>query len=243
MTRPRAQAAALAAALARRGVATLVEPMIEIDMSAAGPLDLAGVQALLCTSANGVAALVRVGAERALPLFAVGAATAAAARRAGFAAVESAAGDVDDLSRLVAARLDPAAGRLLHVAGSAIAGDLAGALAARGFAVARAVLYDARPAVALSEAARRALSRGGIDLALFFSPRSATIFVALARAAGVVEACAGIAAFSLSAAVDRALGALDWRARHVAERPDQEALLAALDRALGAAACLPGAPR
>ena len=231
LTRPRAESGSLAAALSLRGIAALIEPMIEIDDHAVGPLDLVGVQALLCTSANGVKALARASGDRRLPLFAVGEATAAAARRAGFAKVASAAGDVGDLARLAAARLDPQAGRLFHVAGSPVAGDLAGTLAGHGFEVARAVLYEARPAAALSEEARQALSRGRIDLALFFSPRSAAIFVGLASAAGLAEACAGIAAFSISEAADRALAALGWRARYVADRPNQAALLATLDRA------------
>jgi uroporphyrinogen-III synthase len=232
ITRPRAEAEALAAALERRGIAAVIAPMLEIVFRPAGPLELDGVQALLCTSANGVRALAQASAERGLPLFAVGDATAAAARHAGFTAVASAAGDADALARLAAARLDPQAGRLLHVAGGAVAGDLAGALAARGFAVARAVLYDARPATALSEEARRALSGGEIDLALFFSPRSAATFVELASAAGLAHACAGITAIAISAAVDRALAALGWRARHIADKPDRRALLEAVDRAL-----------
>jgi uroporphyrinogen-III synthase len=232
VTRPRAEAAALAAALAQRGIAAVSEPMIEIVFRTAAPPDLAGVQAVLCTSANGVRALARASRERGLPLFAVGAASAAAARHAGFAAVASAAGDAAALARLVAARLDPRAGRLLHVTGSAVAGDLAGTLAARGFTVARTVLYDACPATALSAETRRALSCGEVDLALFFSPRTAAIFVGLATAAGVAQTCAGIAAVSISAATDRALAALDWRARHIADAPNQAALLDAVARAL-----------
>ncbi|HZU87877.1 MAG TPA: uroporphyrinogen-III synthase [Stellaceae bacterium] len=243
VTRPRAQAETLAAALMRRGVEAIVEPMLEIDFRATGPLALAGVQAVLCTSANGVTALARASAERALPLFAVGEATAAAARRAGFAFVESAAGDAAALARLAAARLDPRAGRLLHVAGSAVAGDLAGALAAHGFAVDRAVLYDARPATALRAETRQALAGGEIALALFFSPRSAAIFVGLATAAGLAPACAGIAAVSISRAADAALAALDWRARSIAEAPNQKALLDAVDRALGRSALFGDMPR
>ena len=138
VTRPREEAEALAAALAARGVAALIEPLMEVHFHAAATLDLAGVQAVLCTSANGVRALARASGERRLPLLAVGDATAARARAEGFAAVASAGGDAADLARLAAARLDPRKGRLLHVCGSAVAGDLAGDLRARGFAVERA---------------------------------------------------------------------------------------------------------
>src|SRR5512135_2951362 len=145
VTRPRAETAELAEALAARGVAAIVEPMFDIRYRGGPAPCLEGVQALLCTSANGVRAFARVRGERGLPLLAVGDATAARAREAGFARVESAGGTVDDLVRLARERLSPTAGRLLHVAGSAVAGDLAGMLRDAGFAVERSVLYEAEP--------------------------------------------------------------------------------------------------
>ncbi len=119
-----------------------------------------------------------------MQLFAVGEATAARARAEGFADVHSAGGAVGDLVALVSERLRPEAGRLLHVAGSLVAGDLAGELRARGFTVERAVLYEARPVGALTAATVRSLAAGIVDFALFFSPRTAAIFARLADQAG-----------------------------------------------------------
>jgi len=231
VTRPREEAEALATALSARGVGALIEPMTQIHFRDARP-DLTGVQAVLCTSANGVRALARAAAQRTIPLLAVGDATAAWARTEGFAVVASASGDVADLVRLAADRLRPQNGRLLHVAASAVAGDLAGELRARGFAVERSVLYEARPVAALSPAATRALGAREIDFALFFSPRTAAIFARLAETAGVAKSCDTATALSISAAADRMLGALPWQKRLVAERPNQPALLDLLDRAL-----------
>lgn len=232
VTRPRAEAAGLAEALAGRGIAAIIEPLLEIRYCGEPAPDLAGVQAILCTSANGVRALARLTEERAVPLFAVGEASAALARGEGFARVESAGGSVADLAGLARARLRPTAGRLLHVAGSIVAGDLAGALRGDGFAVERAVLYEAHPAAALSAETVRALAAGIVDFALFFSPRTARIFADLADRAGVAEALGSVTAISISAAADAALGGQPFRERHIAERPDQPSLLAALDRVL-----------
>src|SRR5712692_4630026 len=120
VTRPRAEAGSLAEALAARGIAAIIEPLLDIHYRSAPSPDLAGVQAILCTSANGVRALARLAEERAVPLFAVGEASAARARAEGFARVESAGGSVGDLARLARELLCPAAGRLLHVAGRAV---------------------------------------------------------------------------------------------------------------------------
>jgi uroporphyrinogen-III synthase len=233
VTRPRGESETLAAALAVRGIEALVEPLMEIRFFTSAALDLAGVQAVLCTSANGARALARASDEREIPILAVGDASAARARAEGFTVVESARGDVNDLVRLAAARLRPEGGPLLHVAGNVVAGDLLGALRARGFSIERSILYEARPVAALSPMSVDALRSGAIGFALFFSPRTAEVFARLASRACVAECCGTITALSISTAADAALSDLPWLERHVAERPNQPALLDMLDRVLG----------
>src|SRR6266700_6545712 len=110
VTRPRAEAESLAEALAARGIAAVIEPLLEIHYRSEPAPDLTGVQAVLCTSANGVRALARLTGERAVPLFAIGDASAARARNEGFARVESAGGSLADLVGLARDRLSPTAG-------------------------------------------------------------------------------------------------------------------------------------
>jgi len=121
---------------------------------------------------------------------------------------------------------------LLHVAGSDVAGDLAGLLRDAGFATERVVLYEARPVAGLSPPTVAALRNGLVDFALFFSPRSSAIFARLTEQAGVGAGLRSVTAVSISAAADRALGELAFGARIIAEHPDQESLLGALDRTL-----------
>jgi uroporphyrinogen-III synthase len=232
VTRPRAEAMALAEALAARGIEAVIEPLLDIRYRDEPAPALTGMQAVLCTSANGVRALARLSGERDIALLVVGEATAARARAEGFVQVESAAGNVEDLAQLVRRRLRPEAGRLLHVAGSDVAGDLAGLLREAGFAVERVVLYEARPVAGFSAPAIAALQSGLIDFALFFSPRTAAMFLRLAEQAGIAAALRTVTAVSISAAADRALGDLVFASRLVADRPDQAGLLVALDSVL-----------
>jgi len=136
ITRAEDEARRLAATLGARGIESLIEPLITVRFrpeSAAvlGPF-LEGVQAAIFTSANGARAFAAATKRRDLRVFAVGPATAAAAREAGFAQIEKAQGNVEDLAALVIARLKPGAGALIHAAGSVTAGDLAGVLGAAG---------------------------------------------------------------------------------------------------------------
>jgi uroporphyrinogen-III synthase len=228
LTRPEAQSRPLAERLAEAGIHSLIEPLLDLAPVADARLDLDGVQAVLATSANGVRALAAATQRRDVALFAVGPATAEAATAAGFARVATAGGDVEALAELVTQRLDPLAGRLVHVAGTAVAGDLSGALSARGFTVARAVLYDAQPATRLGEATVAALRQGGLDGVLFFSPRTARTFASLVKSGGLEATCAGLAAFCLSPAVADALAGLAFRHVGVAQRSETDALLALL---------------
>src|SRR5438128_1933333 len=105
VTRPRAEARALAEALATRGIEAIVEPLLDNHYRDELAPNLDGVQAVLCTSANGVRALARLSPERGVALLAVGETTAARARSEGFVQVESAGGNVEDLAQLVGRRL------------------------------------------------------------------------------------------------------------------------------------------
>ena len=231
VTRPAEDAAETAARLAAMGVEPVVAPATRIVTLARPPLDLDGVQALLATSRNGVRALAGATEARDIPLLAVGDATAALAREAGFRSVASAGGDACDLARLAAAMLDPGSGRLVHAAGEAAGDALCRALADRGFAALPEALYRAVP-VPLPDGVRALLAAGGVALALFFSSGAARAFAGLLGRDGSQAWCARIAAICLSARVAEAAAALPWRAVRRAARPDLAALLDAVAAAL-----------
>ena len=234
LTRPRQDSLALADALARHGIESLIEPMMTIRIDGNARLDLSGVQTILLTSANGVRALAAASDEgaRQLPVLAVGCATAQAARDAGFGSVTAADGDVDALEALVAARLDPGAGRVVHVAGRVSTGDLAARLRAAGFEVERVPLYEAEAASALSEPARRALEARTVAGVALFSPRTARLFAKLAHESGLDSTARSLTAFCLSQAVAEAEAVLSWQHVCVAAAPRQDALVACVTGAL-----------
>jgi uroporphyrinogen-III synthase len=228
ITRPVAEAQALARLLAARRHEVLIEPLLTIEPLPV-VLELGGVQALAVTSAHAAPALA--GAAH-LPVFAVGAASAAAARRAGCAMVESADGDAASLARRIVASCRPDAGAILHLCGTEVRAGLAEALHAAGFRVRRQAVYRARAAQALSPPTC-ALLRAGIDAVLLFSPRTAAIFAELIVRHGLERCLAATDACCLSAAIADECRRLGWRSVRVAATPEQGALvdlLEAVDR-------------
>ena len=227
LTRPEPDAQRTAAALRAQGHHVIIAPLLRIAPTADAQIGAGPWAALLITSANAayaIAAHAGVTPLRTLPVFAVGRRSAEAMAAAGFADVTTADGNVGDLARLVAARLQPAA-PLLYLAGEDRSGDLAGDLRARGFVVETVIVYRAIAATGLPPAAAEALA-GGVDGVLHFSRRSAEVFVDAARAAGVLESALQAVHFCLSAPIAEPLaqaGAADIR---VAERPNEAVLLA-----------------
>lgn len=225
VTRPREDADALAEALRGIGAEPVLAPMMTIEPEPDIRLDLARVQALLFTSANGVRAFAAASDARDLPVLAVGDATARAAAEAGFTRIDSAGGDTHDLAALAARTLDPKAGALLHAAGRDVAGPLKQALESRGFKVRRQTLYRAAFARTLPEEARRAIDEQSLDGVLFFSPRTAQSFVSLVRKAALSDKLSNSYAYCLSAAVAKIARDVQWKRVRVAAEPTQAALL------------------
>jgi uroporphyrinogen-III synthase len=227
LTRPAEEAARSRRLLEAAGHRVLVAPVFAIE-SVPATLDLAGVQALAVTSRQGAAALARATARRDLPVFAVGEATAERARAAGFTRVEAAGGDAAALADLLARRIDPAAGRVLHATGEIQARDLGALLRDSGVELVRTILYRARPVEELDRTVCAALRESRLDAVAFFSPRAAGIFARLAVRQGLAETCGRLVAACLSPAVAARAGKLRWRDLVVAERPDLPSLVAAL---------------
>lgn len=227
-TRPSPDADAFSAAIRAAGAQVILSPVMDIRFrDTAAPVEPG--EALAFTSANGVRAFARANAARSAKVFAVGAATAEAARLAGFTAVTAADGDVESLADLIAGT--KGCNRVLHLAGTDRAGDLVAALAEKGVAARRLVLYDAVPEAKLSSEARAALVEHAANCAVgLFSPRSAALFFAQCVAAGVEDRLSDATLLAFSDAVAAAALADRWGAVKIAPARTLEAM-AALIRA------------
>lgn len=228
VTRPEPGAAETAARLAARGFTPVLAPALILTPR---PFTIPRAQAVLLTSRAAARALPE---SPGIPVLAVGEATAGAARARGWRA-EAADGTAEDLARLAAARLEPAAGPLLLAVGQGYALDLAADLRRRGFRVIRRIAYAATPAPSLPDAALAALRAGQVTAMLAHSPRSARCAITLFRAAGFGEEAGGIELLAISRRVAdaavRAMAPFAWRAIRVAARPEEASLLALLGEA------------
>lgn len=213
VTRARPGAERTARAVADLGHEPIVAPVLEVhDLPVAPPPP---ADALAFTSANAVAAWTRLTPDRSARVFAVGDATAKAAREAGFTDVRSAAGDGAALADLIS-RAGPA--HILWPRAADVAFDLEAALADR-VRVRSLPVYETRPTTPPPAPA--------FDAVLIQSPRAARRIAETLPA----DAARGRLALAVSPAAARPLGALPFATIHVAAHPDEAHLLAPLGKA------------
>ncbi|GAB5467654.1 MAG: hypothetical protein Kilf2KO_06840 [Rhodospirillales bacterium] len=225
ITRPQPQAAHFAALLEAAGHRALVAPLLTIVPKPPPAASLfVGIDAVAVTSAKALTVLAPPPDVLRLPLFAVGEASASAARAAGFQAVEAAGGDAEDLSSLLRRRLSKGS-RILHPHGVHRSRDLGTLLAGSGLTVIGYNAYKAEAAAHLPAEAAGALSEGSLDGVTFFSPRTAETFVRLLSDSGLEAALQRLVAICLSPAVAAGLDRSSWRAVRVAPQPTAAALL------------------
>jgi uroporphyrinogen-III synthase len=226
VTRPEPGASATAARLRAMGFAPRLAPLLRIEPLSASLPPPEGLRAIVLASQHAVPPLGR--SHGALPLFAVGDATAEVARLHGFTRVSSAEGDAAALAALVRQRIAPGGLPLLLAAGLGQGHHLAGLLAESGFDVERREVYAAHPALSLPEAARAMISGHRNGRVLLFSRETALCLMRLIRETDLLAGFATLDLAAISRPVAEAVKALPWRSIRVAMTPTENAVLALL---------------
>jgi uroporphyrinogen-III synthase len=221
ITRPREDAARTAELVAARGFLPVVAPFLTIRTCS--PSVPAGVQAMLVSSGNALAALP----VRGVPLLAVGDATAKRARDKGFLDVRSAGRDGAALVELAVRTLRPEGGPLLFACGARQGFTTAAALRGAGFAVVRRVTYAAVPVRGFPAEAEAALRSGSLYAALFLSAETAAAFMRTLPAA-LRSHVRNVMALAIGKPAADALQGLPWRRILVPDAPTVDGLLALL---------------
>lgn len=228
VTRPRPEADETAMRLEDMGFSALVLPLTRIVALPVALEDVGGpFDAVALTSANAArhAPPELVACLADLPCFAVGDRTAAATRAAGLREVQSAGGDVGDLVRAMKAALPPGA-RIAYPCGRVRRRDLERDLAASGHPVVPVETYDT-VSVSPSDADIADLVRRPVDVVLVHSQRAAAELRDLLARPEMAKALDRARFACLSGRIAAALGVPAPRLL-VADRPEQEALLAVL---------------
>ena len=240
VTRPQPDNETTGASLRARGFDVLLAPMLRFEPMALLEDEDADYAAIIVTSANALRAIeAQLSGHRwlKLPLLTVGDRTAAAARRAGFSKIISAAGDSQDLRELILAKArgkkrEFGRGPLLYLAGADLSRDLAGELGEHGLTVVTRTTYRMVASSDLPPEALEAIAANQVQAVLHYSARSARVFVDAVRAAGVEISALAVPQCCISANVATVLREAGASRVALASSPDENSLFVAVDRAL-----------
>lgn len=234
ITRPQPGAAETAGRLRGLGYEPIVLPLTEIKGLPIEQIPSpTGIDAVAVTSANALrhAPGELIAAFLAKTCFAVGGATATAAREAGFTTVTAGPGDAAGLVPIMLGAL-PARAHVLQLCGRVRVGGLAEGLRAGGMAITELEIYDAPRIPYAPETILARLNDRAPDAALIHSANAASRLAELAALPQIAPLFARTLFFCLSPRIGGALSGIPQEKIFSASAPEEAELLALLRRRL-----------
>ncbi len=228
VTRAGENAAQTIARLREAGFAPIAAPLTEVRRVSFAPLHRRP-SAYVLTSANAAYALEKAPPA---PVFAVGEATADAARVAGAEDVTVGPGDAAGLSAVILGAIRPMQAPLAYLRGAEIAFDMAGALKARDRRITERIVYEIAAAEDLAEALRP-LRKVEVAAVTVHAASAARVLAEAARSSsGVSLGCEAAVLAGISEKAVAPLRDVKFSSTIIAQVPRDEALIAALCAAM-----------
>ncbi len=218
ITRPITEALELAEQLTDMGHEAIIAPLLEIHL--VDNLDLDSFEqynAIVISSKNAIKAIAN--ANKQLKLLIVGEQTAEFAKSLGFVNSVFAGENILELQEAIKSY-----NNLLYLSGENITTDLS------HLGIKRQVVYWAEPIIAngLTEFVKLEQQK----LCLFFSARTAQVFVDFITSHGLQSYCQNIIALSLSNKIQSSLEKLKFKTCQAADKPTSRDLIKLIDRVL-----------
>ncbi|RMB00567.1 uroporphyrinogen-III synthase [Eilatimonas milleporae] len=225
VTRPQDEAENTATLLTKMGFDVEICSMIRVmPVSFAFPHPS---RSIIVTSKNGVRHGLTNLPDRDRSIFAVGEATAAEARALGYKNVTIGPGTVKELMPMLTECGLDLKRAFAYLAGEDISYDITGALQNQGIDADTVTVYQTRPLEALPPAIIDQFAAGEIQVALFYSPRAASIFEELLAEIGKSYWLEKVDAYGLSSRVTQMLLG-KWHSVQHPLMPMEKAMLAML---------------
>ncbi len=226
VTRPITEANVTAEKLEAAGNRVVIAPALQVEPVSFEIPD--ENRSIIITSQNGARmGLANIG-NKTRPIFAVGDKTADEARKLGFTNITVGPGTARQMVPLLLECGVTETRKYTHLCGSTLAYNICDVLRGEGLDAETTVTYQTRANRNLSMGVQEALDEGEIDIALFYSPRTATIFEEVVADYGRSDWLHKIDALCLSTRVaDNLLG--PWRSKSYAVIPTEKALLSLID--------------
>lgn len=217
LTRPYSDSLKLAECLSQQGIESVISPVLEIsypsfEEGALESLKKKTPDLVILTSRHAVGLLTQFDFKPDITLYVVGPSTEKACRAGGFSHIITADQSATSLFDLL--KKETLKNKnILYLRGETIALDLKAILAEEGAFVQEVVAYTAKPAVKLTDDAILALRQGTLTDVVFYSLRSAQIFMDLIKKEELESKLLSLSAHAISSQILDFLKSFDWQKR------------------------------
>jgi uroporphyrinogen-III synthase len=214
ITRPIAEAQTLAEQLAGMGYAPIIAPLLEIHLKPnINFKELEQYEALIISSKNAIKAIVN--ADKKLKLLIIGQQTTEFAKSLGFINSIYIGKNISQLKKTIKVEQN-----LLYLSGTDITDDLS------DLNVKRKIVYQAKAIV--SDSLLKFIKLKQLKICLFFSTRTAQVFIDFINKNRLKSYCQDIIVLALSDKISYSFKELEFKACYSASEPTLQKLLASL---------------
>jgi len=207
------------------GFEPLHEPLLTIEHVSEGWPDIAADAPLIFTSSHGVQAYAAHSGERGHPVYTVGRNTAETARALGFANIETAAGNLEDLVEMLSRLPERALISAFYLRGADISGDLRQILGKKGIKIDEFIAYTAHPVEDLGLTLLKSFDNREIYAVLLFSSRGGQVFADMMEQYGRAVRLKSTKALCISEAVLKSVSVLPFQQGLIARTPDRYGMM------------------
>ena len=221
LTRPADDSAAMAKILNARGVATIIAPVMKLELLSA-PTITTSPSAILLTSRHAAFAIADGWTHR--PTYCVGDATAQAARDAGCNNVIAGSGEVLALLPVLS-KTFTRDDTILYLSGVEVRFDLPTLAASHHLTITREIVYRTVAETMLTDELKTALANKNLAGVSCFSPHTAHIIGELLTASNLTQSAAELDFYALSLSVAEAAAGMPWKSIHACHTPTLDAMV------------------
>ncbi|QJC27413.1 uroporphyrinogen-III synthase [Anaplasma platys] len=222
LTRPVADSIKSKNVLVALGFEVFIEPMFEVVYHPTTIPKIHEYDLVIATSRHGITGLARVTEARDIPMVTVGDSSREHAIDLGFVAVDTVSGTVSDLLQYL--KHEACGSRVLYVRGTHTSYALCSSAVQLDVSLEEVVLYGTDESSGLSAKCSHLLSSGGISGILFYSTRTAEIFMELAASNQQQGHLCHIKAYTISPRAKQVLRDYGWKEILVSEHPTEVSL-------------------
>ncbi|WP_044157026.1 uroporphyrinogen-III synthase [Ehrlichia ruminantium] len=221
VTRPQEDSIIIKETLTNLGFNIYIEPMFSIKYLPV-KLNLEYFDLIISTSKHSIIALSKISKNRTQPIITVGDNTKQVAEKLGFSSVTSLNGNIHDIISYIHNNSHL---KFLYIRGQEITYDLKEIFSNNTIKFYEIILYSTIDKQSLSNHCYKLLFHNRISGILFYSSRTATIFMDLIKKHNIGHKTSSITVYAMSQKIAETVNNISWKSIKTSDKPTNKSLI------------------